>query len=495
LKKEWPAWAIFLTYAALTLALRAHSLGNPVLDVDEQFYLLVGERMRDGAIPFVDIWDRKPVGLFVLYEMFAATGQGVLACHVAAVLAVSLTATVIDRIARLVASRAGAWLAGASYPLYLSAFYCFGGQTPVFYNLPVALAALILARKAAAREETPPRLFASGAAAMALFGIALQLKYTVVFEGMAFGLWLMWGWHRQGRSWPSTLGAACAWAAIAIAPTLLALGWYCYIGHVPALMESNFTSNFGRNFTWEAWLLGAFKALVLLGGFLLAGLWTLWRWRGEGSQRRRLAALLVLWLEAAFGGFLATGTYFSHYRAPLLLPLAPLAAGSMGIAGWRLVMTLAVLLPGTYLGIVRTARQDGERGTRVEATTAAAKIRPLLRKGCLFVYQGDSALYRLTDACFVSRYVFPPHLSQSTDVAVLGVDPASEMRRILARKPAVIVVSADEPGVAVTWQVLRDGLARDYRRQAVFRVGSFRYILYARSDSGGLQLRSAAQTS
>src|SRR5438105_7787477 len=49
-----------------TLVIRAVALGQPEVDVDEQYYLLVGSRMFHGVIPYVDIWDRKPIGLFLI---------------------------------------------------------------------------------------------------------------------------------------------------------------------------------------------------------------------------------------------------------------------------------------------------------------------------------------------------------------------------------------------------------------------------------------------
>ena len=56
----------------VALALRLPDIGNPLVDLDEQMYLLVGQRMWDGAIPYVDIWDRKPIGLFLIYAASAA---------------------------------------------------------------------------------------------------------------------------------------------------------------------------------------------------------------------------------------------------------------------------------------------------------------------------------------------------------------------------------------------------------------------------------------
>ena len=50
-------------------------LGYPLIHIDEQFYLLVGDGMLSGSLPYVDVWDRSPIGLFVIYAL-AALGAG-----------------------------------------------------------------------------------------------------------------------------------------------------------------------------------------------------------------------------------------------------------------------------------------------------------------------------------------------------------------------------------------------------------------------------------
>ncbi|MGC5220785.1 hypothetical protein, partial [Escherichia coli] len=40
-------------YLAVGLVLRGATLGYPAIHIDEQFYLLVGDRMLHGAVPFV----------------------------------------------------------------------------------------------------------------------------------------------------------------------------------------------------------------------------------------------------------------------------------------------------------------------------------------------------------------------------------------------------------------------------------------------------------
>ncbi len=111
----------------LALLLRGWDFGNPVLDIDEQWYLLVGDRMLHGAVPFIDLWDRKPYGLFLLFAGFRLIpADGIIVYQVAAALFAGATAAVILHIARrLGAAPVGAWSAGI---LYLLTMAVIGGR-------------------------------------------------------------------------------------------------------------------------------------------------------------------------------------------------------------------------------------------------------------------------------------------------------------------------------------------------------------------------------
>ena len=52
---HWPAFFLIVIVA---IATRWVTYGNPVVIEDDQFYLLVGEAMRHGQLPYVVIWDR-----------------------------------------------------------------------------------------------------------------------------------------------------------------------------------------------------------------------------------------------------------------------------------------------------------------------------------------------------------------------------------------------------------------------------------------------------
>ena len=58
--------AVFVVVALVT---RAIWFGDPVADFDEQIYSLIGWRMTYGELPFVEVWDRKPFGLFAIFAL------------------------------------------------------------------------------------------------------------------------------------------------------------------------------------------------------------------------------------------------------------------------------------------------------------------------------------------------------------------------------------------------------------------------------------------
>ena len=156
--------------ALLAVAVRFITYGNPALGFDEQFYLLVGDRMVRGELPYVDIFDRKPIGIFLIYAGIRwLGGEGFVQYKLVATLFVIATAWLIYLLARQRAERFGAGLAAALYILWLNLMEGEGGQTPVFYNLLVVGAAWQLF----AAMRGPERLVPRGALALLLIGLAL----------------------------------------------------------------------------------------------------------------------------------------------------------------------------------------------------------------------------------------------------------------------------------------------------------------------------------
>ncbi|MBU6269420.1 MAG: hypothetical protein KGN34_17875 [Sphingomonadales bacterium] len=469
-----------LLLALFTLATRGWIFGDPVVNIDEQFYLMVGNRMLHGSLPYVDIWDRKPIGLFLIYALACRVfANAVIGYQVMAAASVVLTAQVLFTMARRVTSFWPALAGAAAYPAWLLVFGGIGGQSPVFYNLPMALAAAwtmaLVIRPDTARLSLP------GCAIMVLAGVAMQIKYTAVFEGVFFGLTLLWlGWRRRNG-----LGLLAAkglgWIACALLPTAAALAWYGANGHIAEFIQSNFMSVFGDDNPLLA-PLGRLAALTFGVSPLLLCVGIVWR------RRAGLAPgvnWLLGWAAGSYVGFLAYGVWNDHYVLPLLMPLCLLAGVAFGsVVRWRPLVALVAGL-GLLGGTARAAVDVGINGNARELGQLSALVRanlgPAPGRNCLYVNEQLSILYMVTPGCLPSRYVFPQHLALECYHRALGIDQLAELRRVLASRPAVVVISTDpDPDTrADTRATLMAALRLGYRHVGTVTVGDTGYAVYA----------------
>ncbi len=425
--------AILALLLILAIAVRFVTFGNPALGFDEQFYLLVGDRMLQGELPYVDIFDRKPIGIFLIYAGARLLGgEGFLQYKLVALVFVVATSWLIYALGRRRADRWGAGLAAALYILWLNFMEGEGGQTPVFYNLLVVGAAALLFGALRARE----RLWLYGCAAMLLLGAAIQIKYTVVFEGAFFGcafLWLAW---KQRRPWHHIASFAVAMVAVALTPTLLALLYYWSVGHAEEFIFCNFVSIFGQGKGAPlAQVAKLFEVSAILLPFGIIAFF------GRRAIRLDLqseeARLLRLWLIAAAFGVLIYWRFNSpHYAIPILPPLCLLLVPALD-AKRRLGIGIALvaLVAGQAVQLHLIAIKGGNDAMR--AVAAAAKP----NKGCIFVYNGYPGLYMMTGSCMPSRWSFPGHVNaqDENNAWALGVDPLQETKAILDRRPDAIV--------------------------------------------------------
>jgi 4-amino-4-deoxy-L-arabinose transferase-like glycosyltransferase len=491
---------ILLLLAAFTV--RGIWFGDPVVQIDEQFYLLVGDRLLHGAIPYVDVWDRKPIGLFLIYAGIRLLGgSGILEYQIVATLFAWGTALIVTRIARSVASPHAAWIAGIVYLLWLNMFTGQGGQSPVFYNLFVAGAGLLTLRATGHGTATGTRL-RLGAAAMALCGIAMQIKYTAMFEGMFFGLALCWAQWRETRRLDAMLGAGLGWMAIALAPSAAVLAFYASIHQEQAFLYANVLSVMRRGNVGTIELLQRLGMICLLLSPLLISLaWSekVKAWRGHARHAHNF---LLFWFGAAVIGLLVFGTYYDHYALPLLVSLsagiAPLfdhVRGTKRIGLWvaGVLAAIGVIATGVGYRIVTSRKGNADYIAQVVATIEANR-----HGGSLYLYEGEPVLYLFTGAPAPTKFLFPNHLDEAIEGHAIGVDPVAEEKRILATKPQVIVDGSLRPQYRTpererrefdflnraTRAVLDPVLLRDYRLVAQFPLKKrYRRIWVRRQDA------------
>lgn len=484
--QSWPARGetakALLLLALFALAVRGWTFGNPLVHVDDQFYLFVGERMLHGAMPYTDLWDRKPVGLFLIYELAsAAFGDGVIGYQLLAWLSVSFTALMLFVMARRLVRFWPALAGAAAYVAWLPLFGGIGGQAPVFYNLPVAGAAMLTLAQVS--RGGAGSLTLAGCLAMLLMGIALQIKYSAVFEGIYFGLCLLWAGWKAGRRPARLAGDAMVWIGCALAPTLAAFIVYWRLGEAWLFVHANFVSVLADEVPLAPGLVRLFWQVLGLTPFWLCGWLAFRHWRAAAEHGRREALWLLGWAAAAFGGYLAFGNWFDHYVLPLLAPFSLVAALAFAIvARMRLAAGLVVGL-GLAASLSRAAVDMADRGQAADLARVAALAERHRGSGCIYVTEDLPALYRVTRSCLTTRYIFPEHLALRRFTRSLGVDQAGELRRVMARRPSV-VVRLDDPGsdyAPAARAVLDAELRRHYRLVGTARTGAIQFFVHART--------------
>ncbi len=426
-----PAWAIILLFTA---ALRLPYVGDAHIHVDESFYLLFAERWAHGAMPYVDIWDRKPIGLFIIYRAAMLLGGGnivgaIIAYQLIALAAVAATALLLARMTRALAGDQAAMAAGLLYPAGLMALQGSGGQATIFTNLAVCYAGWLVFDVWRDRARSVAPLFW----AMLMLGAALQIKYTAAFQAAVLGIAALAVLRGRGWTYGQLAGAAIAMAVLGLLPTGLAVAGFAAAGALAPFLHANFETILGK--------VSAPRSGLPLSLLLLLPVVSLWLWRAR-PQRPDAAAWVLVALAA--GALLAAsilGLQSEHNLQPVLLPLVMLAALRAGRAWGTPALTLAISFM-IICGIVAKTIDIRNEGSRATSYAIADAIQAVPGDGCIYVVDTLPLLYALSHSCAASAYLFPTHLTRADEIASIGIDAHVELAKVLASRPRVIVVSS-----------------------------------------------------
>lgn len=456
-----------VVFAAAAVAARLLTLGQPIVNIDEQLYLLIGDRILGGALPYVDIWDRKPPFLFAIYAGIRLLGgDGIAQAALAALAFVIAGAFLVYRLALRLSGPNGALVAGVAYCWWSALTGGVLGQAGVFFNVFMALAALLLVRMIE-RGKGARSILVPAVAAIFLSGLAVQTKQSAVFEAAFFGLVVAAiAWRTRPPA--AAIGITAIAALAALAPSLTAVAIWQGAGQLDALIFATVTSATLRapmepgDYIWH---LGASAVMIApLLAFAASGLR-----RGPPDpaaaqpERRAVRLLLAGWLAVSLLALLAYDrTFYDHYLLPVLVPACVCAAPAFD--RWRdyrlpLAATAVALIVAVF------ALQWNERaGTGGWRTIAALDAATSGQRNCPFSYGGPSAAYLLNDWCLPTRYAFAGHLVFAAEAPAIGTDAVAEVTRILATRPDRIILRArpNPKGNTQTRAVVIARLQRDY---------------------------------
>ena len=168
---------------------------------------------------------------------------------------------------------------------------------------------------------------------------------------------------------------------------------------------------------------------------------------------------------------------------PLFAPLALTSAPLFAYRPYRFgaVAAALMILSGSVANAVIIRKIQLKRGHQAEMTALVDAIKPRL-KGCLYVWNGDPMLYHLNRSCLPTRYPFAGHLNLLRENGAIGVDQATEVRRILAGRPSVTVdhqPAARDLNFEVV-EIVQTELKRAYKPVEVVPLRRTRLVVYER---------------
>ncbi len=449
----------------LAFAIRFPFFGDPSPDFDEQYYFLVGSRLLSGQLPYVDLWDRKPFLLFVINAIGSALGGGMpIGAQLLAAASAGIAATQVFSIGRHLGSVAGSLIAGTMFLLSFPAFWAPVAQSEVFY-IPLLLGMLQLMIRIFKIREIR-RVLVLAAWVMLLGGLSLQIKYTTLPHCALAGLIVLARLRWLGLSWPTLVVSALGFIVIGLTPTALIIAFYAEIGHFSDFWYANFVSIFARGQlegdVARMHLINIMINAAFLVVFAAAGALRICSTDGETRTAYLCVAGFTL---ASVTAFLLVGSLYSHYFLPVVPGLALLAVPFFSASGLGALIGL-----GGVAVAVRMADFPAQFARSQEDTQGVEKALALIEPNidaehCLYVFDGPSILYQLSGSCLPTKYSYPDHLNNMQERRSIGVDPTTEVRKILSNEPGAIVISEGQvidQQNAVTVRLVRNAIAQDY---------------------------------
>jgi hypothetical protein len=438
-RRTFPAPTILIVFLA-TIVIRFPWFGFATYHEDESFYLVFAQAMHHGASPYVDIWDRKPFGLFIIYWLITfLPGNGILAYQALSGLFSFATAYVVYHIARSISSKRPAICAAIAYLACAPALSGAGGQSPIFYNLFIATAVLLLLPS----QDRPSfrKLVFHASVAMLSCGIALTIKPTSIVESAFLGAVASW----RILQFPEIplqrrLATIIGYATLGVLPTALILLHFLMLGQFQIYWFATVVS-IGLRAPESAlvkWYSIRDLTLRLLPFWIIVFGGALAFARSKAPPATKF--LLVGWSAAAIGGFLLVPNFWDHYALPLLAPFSVLCAPIFARRGTGLVWMGALLL--SLAVTTGWPRISAAHEANVQLSRVASVIETERRGGCVYVFEGAPMIYAVTGGCHVTSRLFPEHLDFAAERQSVGLNTRLELERVLAKKPAVIVTTA-----------------------------------------------------
>jgi hypothetical protein len=376
-------------------------------DWDEELYFLIARGWAHGLLPYRDIFDHKPPGVYLAYLLGTGFGTSFAPLRLAVAAALLFSAHAFVR----AISPRGTPIWRATLTLALVTLFTYreggGSNTELLYSPALMLtAAMLLSGRAISAG-----LFAA---------LALSIKYTCAMD--LLGILIFYAGLQGGQ--PNFKKTALTWIAFSTLLFFLVYGtFFAYFHHHGVdLFHDIITRNLQHGSGERQVLItknGLYHFLkVAVPLMLLAAVFS-----AKGKYRNKASLAALSWLGLSIAQGLLTGQYYYHYFVPAFIPVVALIATLRPHAHFNSVAVLC-LIGGAALILCDALR------TRETHQHQLGLIQPFCRSINHGAYILDTFLagYRECGLQRVDKYVFPafylsPHfarVSESGGMAALS---------------------------------------------------------------------------
>ncbi len=481
-----------LALFAFAVLVRGRTFTFAIDDGDVGLYVLIAERWLHGALPYVDVWEYKPPGLFAAYALaIKIAGSEVAGLAWLGITATWATALATRAIARRLFATHGAAI-GIVAACIVIVFSIEDDGTAVdaellasaFTTLALAVVARCLAERATTRRSV--------ALASVALACAVQMKLTAVPVALAAVVTMAYA----ARAAAARVAAAAA--AIIAAPFALE-AWYFAAAHRLAFfVDANVGATVRRiaargamqrnaipRIAEQCRILRPLPEIALAAPFAFA----------DAPADRTAGTFVAGWIAVEALGVAIVGEYDARQFVHLVAPLALLTAWIVVRLGTRIgkpaaiAAALAVVVfldhgiysslkaVGAALAAIRHERLPATDYDRIVAGARAT----MHGDPSLFVVGYSPLVYAATDAAIPTRYAWTGFLAERATWPTTGRDGLDELRRVLATHPHTIVMQPLRAPLDPACGALLDAaLARRYR--LVGEAAGTRF--YRRTDAG-----------
>jgi 4-amino-4-deoxy-L-arabinose transferase-like glycosyltransferase len=441
-------WLIAVCLLLISILARFPYYFVDVISWDESTFILMGQSLLDGHLPYTELWDIKPPLAFVAFAFFIMVlGKSIIAIRIAGTLCVFLTSWFVYVIGRELGDYPSGMLRDRSVGILAGIVTIFSmslirsGQSTMTEHLACVLLIGGLAWLIT-RTMTPGVLFLGGLLLTGATLVRLNLAYVVI----GVGIWLLFSkFKHQKVSWGGIF-AYCLGSFSLIFLTYLpylitgdGTIWFNSVVLAP-LSYSDSVEQMGTGKK----ILGACLIFVTLSQL----------WQRTSSKKQQEFSLLQTLLFATVISILRGGEFHQHYYiqlAPLLALTVALFWGRLPSPRGRLILVglVAAILLAIAQPIFSQYQLIGDRlmtgkplpyGNSYEIIKYLQQHNPEQQPVYLMK---NHLVYWLTDLKPLSKAATHPsnvgkdYLFQYIEGAQSSAE--GEMRKILAKKPKFII--------------------------------------------------------